>query len=113
MIENLMKSGVKEMPWEDKDGCAWRSRSAYLQIKVLGLCGCGNPDEVMQYVKNMLEKLDSEDWGSYEDLPYMFFVYWANDKGFAEHGTTVRCSVLTEKGKELLKDIRSCLKEEG
>ena len=66
----------------------------------------------MLYVKTMLEKLDNSEHGDYEDMPYMFFVYWANDKGFAEHGTTARCSWLTEKGKELLKDIILVLKQE-
>jgi len=42
----------------------------------------------------------------------MFFVYWANDKGFLEHGSTARCSWLTEKGKSIIVDIEICLQEE-
>jgi len=113
MIEKLIKTNIQDMPYKDEDGCFWKSKSSYLQIKIIGLCSCGNPDEIMEYVKEMLEKLDSKNWGKYEDKPYMFFVYWANDKGFAEHGSTVRCSWLTEKGKELLRDIKLCLEEEN
>ena len=113
MIETLKKDGG----WfVDENGCFWDSRAGWLQRDVLGLCGCGNPDEIMGYVADMLERCvrrDDGTWplGKYEDHPYMFFVYWANDKGFAEHGDTARCSWLTEKGKELLADIRTLQKE--
>ena len=109
MIEKLTKD--EDGRYVDKDGCNWDSRSDYLQIEILGLCGCGNPYEVMLYVKEMFEKLDNSQWEPYENMPYMFFVYWANEEDFAEHGSTARCSWLTDKGKELLKDINSCIEE--
>ncbi|MFH2047783.1 MAG: hypothetical protein ABIK92_21870 [Pseudomonadota bacterium] len=109
MIEKLSKTNNEDMPWIDEDGCYWKSKSSYLQTEILGFCGCGNPGEIMEYVKEMLEILDSQNWGSYENKPYMFFVYWANNKGFADHGTTARCSWLTEKGKEILRDIKLCM----
>jgi len=59
-----------------------------------------------------LRKLENQEWEEYENLEYMFFVYWANDKGFAEHGSTARCSWLTEKGQELLKDLEELEKVE-
>ena len=71
----------------------------------LGLCGCGCPEEVVQYVGSMLIMLQRRDWQDYDNLPYMFFVYWANHNGYAEHGTTARCSWLTEKGERLLVKI--------
>jgi len=98
---------------DDDDGCFWETPAEYLQLRVLGFCGCGNPEEVMVYVKEMLEKLEAKEWGAYEDMAYMFFIYWANDKDFAEHGTTARCSWLTDKGHELLNDIKTCVQEEG
>lgn len=113
MIEKLKKTDIENMPWMDENGYCWESKASYLQIEIMGFCGCGNPDEIMEYVKEMLEKLNSRNWGLYEDKPYMFFVYWANDKDFAEHGTTARCSWLTEKGKELLSDIKLCIQEEA
>ena len=85
----------------------------HIQIEVLGLCGCGNPDDITIWIGEMLKKLDSQNWGEYSDMPYMFFVYWANDKNFAEHGTTVRCSWLTESGKKLLNDIKSTFGKDG
>jgi len=74
--------------WIDETGCSYQTKGDYLQGEFLGLCGCGNPEEVMDYVRELLEKIDQRKWGEYEDMPYMFFVYWANQKDFAEHGTT-------------------------
>jgi len=88
------------------------SKLLYIHTETIGFCGCGNPEEMMGYIKTMLEKLDSKDWGNYEDKPYMFFVYWADKNGFTDHGTTVRCSWLTEKGKELLNNIKLYLQKE-
>lgn len=102
MIDKLKKL---EDGFEDAKGLFWQTEADYLQCDILGFCGCGNPEEVMIYVKQFLEKLEKQDWGQYEDMPYMFLIYWANDKNFAEHGTTARCSWLTDTGKELLRDI--------
>lgn len=46
------------------------------------------------------------------NVPYMFLCYWSNHEGLSEHGTTVRCSWLTDKGRELLNDINWCLENE-
>jgi len=98
---------------DNNHGVSWDSRTEYLALEVLGFCGCGDPAQVMaEHVLPFLKRLEVEDFGSYEDLAYMFLVYWANDKGFAEHGTTARCSWLTEKGRELLGDIQTAMRLE-
>lgn len=113
MIEQLIKQA--DGGFIDKEGW-WETEADYLQTSILGLCGCGNPDDIMLYIKEMLEKLGTDtndgECGEYEDKPYMFFAYWANSKGFAEHGLTVRLSWLTDKGRELLKDINTLLLKE-
>ena len=112
MIEKLTENYGT---WIDENGIGWTDRSSYLQCEVLGLCGCGIPDETMKYIYENLKRFDNTgkefEWGDYDDLPYVFFCYWANDKGFAEHGGGVRCSWLTEKGKEVLRDIETVAKE--
>uniref|UniRef100_A0A6H2A273 Uncharacterized protein n=1 Tax=viral metagenome TaxID=1070528 RepID=A0A6H2A273_9ZZZZ len=110
MIEKLIKN--EDGSFSDENGCDWGDEKSFLQIEILGFCGCGNPDDVMLYVGEMLKKLQKNDWGNYEDLPYMFFVYWANNKNFAEHGGTIRCSWLTDLGEELLKDINYCINKD-
>lgn len=111
MIEKLQKTDIEDFPWKDENDCLHTSKAGYLQTEFLGFCGCGDPDDTMLYVKEMFEKLDKQEWGDYEDRAYMFFVYWANDKGFAEHGITARCSWLTPLGKELLKDMNEVISE--
>jgi hypothetical protein len=108
----LQDGGGSEYQYLDEDGVSWRNKSEYLQMEILGFCGCGNPDEVMIYVKNYLQDCNDSKFGSYEDIPYMFLAYWADHNGYTEHGTTVRCSWLTDKGKELLSDINWCLENE-
>jgi hypothetical protein len=112
MIDKLIPDDAGEWKYLDGNGCSYRSKSEYLQTEVLGFCGCGNPDEVMKYVYNLLITIKNGESGSYEDMPYMFFVYWANENNFLEHGTTARCSWLTDLGHELLSDIEWCLKNE-
>ena len=116
MIEKLRKENGL---YADENGVSWNAISEYLQIEILGLCGCGNPDDIMEYIYSMLKRLEPDKdgnalYGEYEDMPYMFFIYWANEKGFAEHGNTVRCSWLTKNGKELIRDIEVIInKKEG
>lgn len=98
--------------WIDDNGTSWENKKGYLQIEILGLCGCGNPDAVMEYMFEMFNKINNHHDFDYKDLPSMFFLYWANDKDFAEHGSTVRYSWLTEKGKEVLSDIKQCKTED-
>jgi len=110
MIEKLKEVNGR---FEAPDGISYEDRRSYLQTDILGFCGCGVPDEIMLYVKAFLEKVKAHDFAPYEDLPYMFLCYWADDKGFVEHGTTVRCPWLTELGEELLKDINTVIEIEG
>lgn len=112
MIEKLKQQDDSEYKWIDEEGCSHKSKKDYLQQEILGFCGCGDPDSVTGYVGDFLQKLDNSERGNYEDMPYMFLVYWANHNGYAEHGTTARCSWLTDKGKELLSDINWCLENE-
>jgi hypothetical protein len=112
MIEKLQKVDDDEYPYIDENGGSWQSKTDYIQIEILHFCGCGDPDEVMMYVAEFLIKISKEDFGDYEDMSYMFLSYWADNEGFIDHGTTVRCSWLTDKGKELLNDINWRLENE-
>jgi hypothetical protein len=112
MIEKLKPQDDSEFEWIDEEGCSYKSKSEYLQTEVLGFCGCGSPDDVMGYVGSYLDDLVNNRFGDYEDIPYMFLAYWADHNGYTEHGSTVRCSWLTDKGKELLADINWCIKNE-
>ncbi len=105
-IAKLTKDGDR---FTCPDGMSWSGELDYLCIHHLGLCGCGNPEEVAGYVRERLALIRGQDYPSYEDLPAMFFLYWADDKGLAEHGSTVRCAWLTEKGESVLRDLENLL----
>jgi hypothetical protein len=109
MIEKLMPDGdgVRD-PTVDMH---YDSPLGYLCIAVLDLCGCGNPEEVAGYVRDGLRRIADADHPDYEDLPAMFFLYWANHKNFADHGTTARCGWLTDEGEELLADLDTVLEK--
>jgi hypothetical protein len=121
MIERLQKTDSIDYPYIDEEGTSWRSRADYLYIKVLPSCGCGDPASIGRYVKDMLlrhvKQTGSDDtscWKhtNYDDLPVMFFLSWADREGYIEHGTTIRCSWMTPKGDELLRDLAAVEAEE-
>lgn len=115
MIEKLKKVDDR---YEDPDGCTWGSPGEYLLIGVLPSCGCGSPELLGMYVRRMLrehvvqsETADCACWSRnrYDDDSLMFFLSWACREGYIEHGTTIRCSWMTEKGNELLRDLDAVL----
>jgi hypothetical protein len=108
--------------WVDPDGVSWDSPLNYICTGILPSCGCGTPESIAVYVRDMLRKhvkqIGTDDYScwditKYEDLPVMFFLSWADREGYTEHGTTIRCSWMTQKGDELLKDIDFVLKGYG
>lgn len=122
MIEKLLKQEGSSW-WIDDEDCSWESKADYLYTKILPSCGCSDPASIGKYVKDMFLKhvkqtlddmKDTFYWNnnSYDDLPLMFFLSWADREGYIEHGTTIRCSWMTKKGDELLKDLEIVEKEE-
>ena len=98
----------------DEDGVAWPTRAAYLKQGVLPLCDCGDTDALLRYILEMFQlHVGQETWSDnhHEDLPTMFFLSWASNQDYIEHGATIRCSWLTPKGGELLRDIETILNE--
>lgn len=106
-IEKLEKDDdAVDFAYTDPGGTSWNSPAQYIQIEFLGLCGCGDPDAVMDYLGELLERIEQGNPPEGEGLDWIFFLYWADDKEFADHGTSIRGAWLTEKGKEILNDIR-------
>lgn len=120
MLKELKPDPNVESGYVDPTGCHWDTKLSYLCIAILGTCGCGDPSSIMKYVKEMLLKYvkptDSQDttcWNnfSYDDLPAYFFLSWADNKKFIEHGSSIGYSWMTPLGNELLKDIAEVEKE--
>lgn len=110
-MNRLNKIRFDGLWWFDDNDIAYSTKLSCLQNGYLGLCSCGNPDEITMYVISMLERLENRSCGEYEDMPYMFFVSWANEQGYAEHGTAIKNSWLTDDGKQLLDMLREEMKE--
>lgn len=109
MIEKLrFEDGL----WVDEEDAAYDSKQSYLLEGVLGFCSCGDRRGILKYVRDMLLRIEQQDWKSLTELPYIFFVQWANDKDFADHGTSIIGSWLTPRGEELLRDVEACLEED-
>ena len=118
MIEQLTKTDDSEYCYIDRDGISHKSKKDFLG-DYLGFCGCGNPDAAMKLLRDVLRLLKEQKWYSEdikallpsEGLNYLV-LYMLDDKGFTEHGTSVNCSWLTDRGEELLRDLEWCLENE-
>lgn len=121
VIWSAVRIGVSEMSLEEIHEWVFGE---------LGFCGCGNPEEVLEFVRSVLlairkrshENREIEEsrtaslerWtrnsAVIEELIGMdvsppmawFFLYTLNDKDLLEHGGNCSGSWLTEKGEEVL-----------
>lgn len=103
----------------EADEASWDSTAEYIQVEMLGFCWCGAPEDNLKYVMNGLSHIDKgsydgpnrsewyQSWGAEGALLFgsegskRFFFYWADNKGFTEHGIGIP-GWLTEEGKILL-----------
>ncbi len=108
-----------------RDQCEYESddKLGFIQCGVLEFCLCGRPEDNIAYVLGGLELIHSscpegmnfEVWfsdhqktelahfGTRESA--MFFYYWADKEGWAEHGGSVP-GWLTDDGLDLLSGLR-------
>lgn len=90
---------------------------------ILGFCGCGRPEEAARWLADYLRALritpmrataeqNAERWEAIKqalggpemyDGPMAYVIqYWADDRGWADHGSNVTTQWLTEKGEAAL-----------
>ena len=79
-------------------------------VCLLHVCGCGTPDECYKWFIEYLTDLKNENWDKYkyEDSNWKLIQIingFLEDEDFVEHGTTCRCSWLTDKGERLLNTL--------
>ena len=77
----------------------------------IGLCGCGDPDAVLDMIQEFLEKRKGPEWEwdaqvefakAHPEELMLFLEYILDGKGYTEHGSCVMGAWLTDKGKRLL-----------
>lgn len=105
----------------------------FIQCYLFGFCICGNPELNVEYVKKGLKHISQkcpydykykEEFNKWMDnwekegieifgnkKSKQFFLYWATNEGFIEHGSSIIGSWLTDEGEELLKDLSIIVKE--
>lgn len=93
--------------WGDWHNEKWDGTIDFLQGRVLGFCCCGEPKKMLFEICEYLEspKIDRDDWSN-----SMLMCYYVNSVGLLEHGGSVECGWLTEKGKRFIKIVNE-LKE--
>lgn len=93
--------------------CSWDDMDELVSVGMLGFCGCVG-DEPIAKARDVMKDLDRTDdnWIRWDELvarhfggdeAYGYFVLqYLDRRGLVEHGTSIRSSWLTEKGKECL-----------
>lgn len=80
-------------------------------INELPICGCGKPDEVYELIHYWLKDIRDKKFGhlhEYEkdkdvDIRFRYLLlYILDDHEFIEHGTTIHCPWITDKGNDLI-----------
>ena len=81
---------------------------------MLNLCGCSESTPVLRVAKRVLELCETQQWQALrveqreaeEPAHYYVLMNWLDQLDLIEHGTSIRCSWPTEKGKVLLGWLR-------
>lgn len=75
----------------------------------LGICGCGDPEAVIDLIKRILECFRDEDHHKIAEIleakhdgVFWFVLYQLDNAGLIDHGVNVRSGFITDKGKEFL-----------
>lgn len=122
----------------DAEGCHHDDAESFLQCHVLGFCGCGAPQDALEYVRGALRhtanlKLVHENvsthrkgdawsvaWDAWDKAGKAlmgnadwFTRYWMDKERLTEHGSSVGGAWLTEKGSQLLDDLDELLSGGG
>ena len=86
------------------EGGHHETAESLIQVGILGMCACGDPEMNLKYVLEGMSNLGKP--SDARSPAQWFFLYWLDTEGFTEHGTSLP-GWLTESGKCLL----SLLKE--
>lgn len=76
----------------------------------LRLCGCSESAEVFRVVRRVLRQCEEQQWAELreeqrlatEPAHYYVLMNWLDGLDLIEHGTAIRCSWPTEKGRQVL-----------
>lgn len=67
-------------------------------------CNCGRPESVLRAIRWCLEHIDSAEYPSTDEE--WVVVYLLETEGYLDHGSNICASWLTDRGEELLKELK-------
>lgn len=113
-IPTLYRQDDEEYPFVDSNGCSWESPEQFVMVGILGACGCGDSDEYGMLAIEVLRQIpltyeEKKANGFYEDKTKGLMLFFLDEAGLIEHGSSVNGSWLTENGKQLLTNIDSLI----
>ena len=100
----------------DDTGCHYENAEDFYQTSVFGFCGCGRPEDNLQFILDGLKHILSSDREDYDtwlqdglrifgnEESRQFFFYWADKQGLTEHGGAIP-GWLTEEGEAVMSDL--------
>lgn len=119
---NIDKFKQEDGWYKNEDGVSFENAESFITTGMLDFCGCGSPDEAMNYVGDALRLIVNRQGLAYpeweketkklfnSDGAEYFMWYFLDNKGLTEHGGSVP-GWLTDKGKALLEDIEELKKQ--
>lgn len=124
LIDLLYKLGIKKNDDGSfiriKDNCTIYSPEDIDEYKfiniiqngILDFCTCGEPKENLIFIKNILHKIFYKKLNSLNIKQCdLFVLYYLDEKGFTEHGSSIYYSWLNENGENLLNLLKIVLEE--
>jgi len=97
----------------DQDGLHYDTPAEWLWIGILGGCGCGSAEhfaeESVRLLTDFATPMELRKNLAYDSEFYELLAHWIDSVGLIEHGTTVRGSWLTEKGKHVYEVIKEAI----
>lgn len=105
--------GAYKIPAGDGKFIHYPDAESALTGHFFNFCGCGDSIRVLEWMCGELRKVDKREFPNYDEEPQRHFALYVFDAAdFIEHGTSIRCAWLTEKGKEWLQDAEEWLSNE-
>lgn len=94
----------------DAHGCEYDTISDAIWFGIFDFCGCGDPRFELKRIYELLKMIDAENFEPIcnDDEKWQIYLYLLHRFELTEHGSSIYCSFLTDKGKAVF----SLLKEE-
>jgi hypothetical protein len=125
-MSKTLKYFIKDGKYVCNEGVAYDSVIDFAQKGCLGLCDCGNPEQNIRYIHNMMDLLDrlnsdtrkdAIEWKEFDKLSTslagnkisaQFFWYWLDWRELTNHGGSIP-GWLTDTGHKTLQLLREVL----